>query len=138
MKGTLFHLSFPVSDLETAIAFYTSVLGAKQGRRQEKWADLFLFDCQITVHQAPEEIPPFGKHGVRHFGATLPWEEWQRTAEQLRASGQEFKQPPTIIYSGTPDEQAKFLICDPSGNVIELKAYRNPEVTLGIPSLSSA
>jgi extradiol dioxygenase family protein len=40
-------------------------------------------------------------------------------------------EPPTISYEGQPIEQGKMMIADPSGNLIEIKAYRNPERVLG-------
>jgi extradiol dioxygenase family protein len=32
---------------------------------------------------------------------------------------------------GTPNEQGKMYLADPSHNVIEIKAYRNPRAVLG-------
>ena len=40
---------------------------------------------------------------------------------------------PSIKMAGTDDEQGKLYLQDPSGNVIELKAYRNVQRTLGLP-----
>jgi extradiol dioxygenase family protein len=37
---------------------------------------------------------------------------------------------PTTDYAGTPREQRKAKMLDPSGDAIELKAYRNPPATL--------
>jgi extradiol dioxygenase family protein len=63
----------------------------------------------------------------RHFGATLPWNEW----EAMAACFENFVEAPTNSFVGEPIEQAKFMIADPSGNLIELKAYRQPENVLG-------
>ena len=38
---------------------------------------------------------------------------------------------PTVSYEGEPIEQAKLMIVDPSGNLIEIKAYRQPDKVLG-------
>jgi extradiol dioxygenase family protein len=38
---------------------------------------------------------------------------------------------PSVSYEGQPIEQGKLMIRDPSGNFIELKAYRHPERVLG-------
>jgi extradiol dioxygenase family protein len=43
----------------------------------------------------------------------------------------EFLEGPRRDYSGTEREQGKAMIQDPSGNLIELKAYRNPSAVLG-------
>lgn len=121
----IFHLSFPVNDLDEAIAFYSS-LGGIAGRCERAWADVALFGAQLTLQHAPEDVlRPMPRS--RHFGATLPWQEW----EELVARLSEFVEGPRIDYSGTPREQAKAMIADPSGNLIELKAYREPAVVLG-------
>lgn len=122
----IFHLSFPVRDLDEAIAFYVDVLGGVVGRRQEGWADVGLFGVQITLQHRPQDVStPMPRS--RHFGATLPWSEW----EQLTSSMAEFLEGPRRDYSGTEREQGKAMIQDPSGNLIELKAYRNPSAVLG-------
>jgi extradiol dioxygenase family protein len=36
-----------------------------------------------------------------------------------------------VSYEGAPTEQGKIMITDPSGNLIEIKAYRHPSQVLG-------
>ena len=43
----------------------------------------------------------------------------------------EIAEPPTLSYVGEPIEQGKMMIVDPSGNLIEIKAYRHPAEVLG-------
>lgn len=38
----------------------------------------------------------------------------------------------SIEQAGTEEEHGKLYLQDPSGNVIELKAYRNVQRTLGL------
>jgi uncharacterized protein len=122
----IFHLSFPVYDLDEAIAFY-STLGGVAGRREDGWADVALFGAQLTLQQVPEDVlEPMPRS--RHFGATLGWNEW----EALIAGLAHFVEPPRIDYPGTEREQAKAMVADPSGNLIELKAYRHPRAVLGV------
>lgn len=122
----IFHLSFPVTDLEAALRFYTSVLGAVPGRVGAGWADVALFGAQITLQDAPSDVAsPMPR--TRHFGATLAWQDWLVLTTDLSA----FIEPPYIDYAGTEREQGKAMIADPSGNLIELKAYRQPAVVLG-------
>ena len=122
----IFHLSFPVSDLEASLNFYQQALGAVPGRREEAWADIALFGAQITLQHAPmdiiAEIPR-----TRHFGATLGWAEWEQVVGRI----DDFVEAPRTDYAGTDREQAKAMIVDPSGNLVELKAYRRPEAVLG-------
>jgi len=127
----VFHLSFPVRDLAAAKAFYCGVLGARVGRDNEKWVDILLFGHQLTLHQRPDQVPAPDQRGVRHFGAILPWPAWEALAKEIEAAGAEFSSPPTVSFAGTPREQGKLLLCDPSDNLIELKAYRNVHAAFG-------
>ena len=121
----IFHLSFPVNDLDEAIAFY-STLGGMVGRRERGWADVALFGAQLTLQHVPEDVlQPMPRS--RHFGATLSWQEWKHLVARLTG----FVEAPRIDFSGTEREQAKAMVADPSGNLIELKAYRQPAAVLG-------
>lgn len=122
----IFHLSLPVRDLDKAIEFYTTKLGGVLGRREEAWADIALFGAQMTLQHIPSDVSePMPRS--RHFGATLPWDGWAN----LTATFSEFIEPPRLDYPATEREQGKAMIADPSGNLIELKAYRNPAAVLG-------
>ncbi len=125
----IFHLSFPVQDLEEAIGFYTQRLGAEIGRQNESFADALLFGAQVTLQNDPATVSsPMPR--TRHFGATLPWGEWQSLTARLLGQCV-VVEPPTISHKGQPDEQAKMMVADPSGNLIEIKAYRHPDQVLG-------
>ena len=51
----IFHLSFPVRDLEEALGFYTGTLGGGvPGRREDGWADVALFGAHLTLQHVPE------------------------------------------------------------------------------------
>src|ERR1700686_5449973 len=121
----IFHLSFPFRDLEEAISFYTRCLGAEIGRQNDSCADALLFGAQVTLQNDPLTVSnPMPR--TRHFGATLPWDEWESlTARLLEESV--VVEPPTISYEGQPIEQGKMMIAYPSGNLIEIKAYRQPD-----------
>jgi extradiol dioxygenase family protein len=122
----IFHLSFPVDDLEQAIGFYVGTLGGTPGRREQHWADVALFGAQLTLQHRPEDVPaPMPRS--RHFGATLPWPEWERLVMTLT----DFVEAPQFDHVGTEREQAKAMFRDPSGNLIEIKAYREPGAVLG-------
>ena len=122
----IFHLSFPVTDLDEAIDFYTSQLRGVLGRREDGWADILLFGAQITLQNRPDDVlDPMPRS--RHFGATLARGDW----DKLLGSVDQFVEPPTKRYEGTDREQIKAMIADPSGNLIELKTYRHPNAVLG-------
>ncbi len=122
----IFHLSIPVAELDESLAFYEGVLGGVKGRREPQWADIALFGAQLTLQLRPDDVTaPMPRS--RHFGATLGWGEW----EALVAAIVDFVEPPRIDFRGTEREQAKAMVADPSGNLIELKAYRDPSAVLG-------
>lgn len=122
----IFHLSFPVRDLEEGLSYYVGTLGGIPGRRERDWADVALFGAQLTLQHVPGDVlEPMPRS--RHFGATLGWSAWEELVGTLR----DFVEPPRIDHAGTAREQAKAMVRDPSGNLIELKAYRRPEAVLG-------
>jgi extradiol dioxygenase family protein len=126
----IFHLSIPVADLESSRRFYVEVLGARVGRANEAWLDVLLWGHQITLQCRPDEVLPVERQGKRHFGVVLPWDVWRDEVARIEGLGARFLERPAIKLGGTEDEHAKAYLADPSGNVIELKAYRNVQQTL--------
>jgi len=127
--ANLFHLAFPVNDLDAARDFYGNVLGCPEGRSSENWIDFDLFGHQIVAHLAPgsgsrssnavdsDDVP------VPHFGIVLPMAEWKAFAERLREKGVEFVIEPKIRFEGEVGEQATMFFLDPSGNALEFKGF---------------
>jgi extradiol dioxygenase family protein len=132
MTRYIFHLSIPVSDLVSSRAFYVDVLGAKIGRVTEEWLDVLLWGHQITLQRRPGDVVPLERQGKRHFGVVLPWSAWREEMTRLERLGTTFLEGPSIKLSGTEDEYGKAYLADPSGNVIELKTYRDVRRTLGL------
>lgn len=127
-----FHLAFPVVDLATTRAFYGGVLGLAEGRSSERWVDYAFFGHQITAHLVSEAVaraatnPVDGDQvPVRHFGAVLPWDEWEALAERMRARGVAFLIEPHVRFRGEIGEQGTFFVQDPSGNALEFKSFRD-------------
>ena len=131
VPSSMFHLAFPIADLAAARAFYVDVLGGRVGRTTPHWIDVLLWGAQITLHERPEQVLDRAARGVRHFGAVLSWLEWELLAERLTPAGVAFASPPRQQHIGTPREEAKLLLEDPSGNLIEVKAYRDPAAVFG-------
>jgi extradiol dioxygenase family protein len=128
----LFHLAFPVDDLAAARAFYGGLLGCPEGRSGDDWVDFDFYGHQIVAYQVPGEArrritsPVDGDDvPVRHFGAILPLEDWQRLAERLRAAGIGFIIEPQVRFAGEIGEQHSMFFLDPSGNALEFKAFRD-------------
>jgi extradiol dioxygenase family protein len=127
-----FHLAFPVNDLLQARHFYAGLLGCPVGRESERWIDFDFFGHQITAHlsepgDAGAANPVDGDAvPVRHFGAVLPWAQWQDLAARLARDGLDFLIQPRIRFAGQAGEQGTFFIRDPAGNALEFKSFRDP------------
>lgn len=128
----LFHLAFPVHDLDAAREFYGGVLGCEEGRSSERWIDFNLYGHQIVTHLAAEgsgirstnhvdadDVP------VPHFGIVLPIDEWKQLSEKLKAKGVNFVIEPKIRFEGEVGEQATMFFLDPSGNALEFKGFKD-------------
>ena len=128
----LFHLAFPVHDLDAARDFYGGVLECEEGRSSEHWIDYNLFGHQIVAHLAPESTGVRAENEVDadhvpvpHFGIVLAMDEWKSFAEKLRAKGVKFVIEPKIRFEGQVGEQATMFFLDPSGNALEFKAFND-------------
>jgi len=129
-----FHLAFPVHDLAKTRHFYEDVLGCTVGRTSDRWIDFDFWGNQITAHltETREQGGPTNQvdgHDVpvKHFGAILHLEEWEKLAERLRSDNTSFIIEPYIRFKGEPGEQATMFFYDPSGNALEFKAFKNTE-----------
>ena len=129
----LFHLAFPVTSLEKARVFYGGLLGCREGRSSEDWVDFDFYGHQIVTHLTPEEAGHRSTNAVdgddvpvRHFGAILQMDEWQRLADKLSAAGVRFVIEPHVRFKGEGGEQATMFLLDPCGNALEFKAFKDP------------
>ncbi len=127
----ILHLSLPVSDVEVARAFYVEVLGCSAGRVRDGWSDVWFHGMQLTLQERPDEVRPANQQGVRHFGATLGAEDLAALLERIERHPVEWLSPVATDFAGTPREQTKAKLADPSGNVIELKSYVDPDAAFG-------
>jgi extradiol dioxygenase family protein len=128
----IFHLAFPVNDLDAAREFYGGVLGCAEGRSSERWIDFDLFGHQIVAHLSENGIGVRTSNSVDsddvpvpHFGIVLPMGEWKALAERLRSKGVEFIIEPKIRFAGEVGEQATMFFLDPSGNALEFKGFED-------------
>ena len=94
-KITPFHIAVPVRDIPESRAFYTNVLGCREGRSAETWVDFDMFGHQVVVHlnpnlgpqgRVPTHCNPVDSHAVPvpHFGVVLTIADWQRLAVRAR------------------------------------------------------
>ena len=133
MKDKLnpFHLAIPVSNLEESVAYYRDSLGLREGRSSNKWADFDFFGHQLVCHVSNiineqitnpvdgEEVP------VPHFGVVLSIEKFEEFLLQINDKNIDFIIKPTIRFKGEIGEQRTMFFRDPSGNAIEIKAFKD-------------
>lgn len=128
----LFHLAFPVHDLNAAREFYGGVLECEEGRSSECWIDFNLYGHQIVTHLSEngagvrtanhvdtDDVP------VPHFGVVLPMDAWKELADKLKSKGVNFIIEPKIRFAGEVGEQATMFFLDPSGNALEFKGFND-------------
>jgi hypothetical protein len=129
-----FHVAIPVHDLAAARQFYGELLGCPEGRSSEHWVDFDLYGHQFVCHYAGDSSEPVARNEVDgeivpvpHYGVVLDWPDWEELAGVLKNSGLDFIIEPNVRFTDEPGEQATFFVADPSGNVLEFKAMRNPD-----------
>jgi extradiol dioxygenase family protein len=122
----ILHLSLPVRDLAECRAFYVDVLGCEIGRELPTSIDVWFYGLQLTLQERPDQVLSDEQRGVRHFGVTLGADELSELLARLDTHAVQWLSPVSTDYAGTPQEQTKAKVLDPSGNAIELKAYVDP------------
>ncbi|MGP0030655.1 MAG: VOC family protein [Acidimicrobiales bacterium] len=130
----ILHLSIPVRDLEEARRFYVDTLGCRAGRARPDFVDVWFYGMQISLHGRPDEVAEAPPGGSRHFGVTLGRDDFEAVVARLRRGEVVWLAPVTTDHPGTPAEQTKTKLADPSGNVIELKTYADVAAALEIAS----
>jgi uncharacterized protein len=131
----ILHLSIPVRDLEEAREFYVSALGCHSARVREGFVDVWFYGLQLTLQNRPEEAG-LDASSTRHFGVTLARGEFETMVGRLEGHDVRWLVPVSTDDEGLATEQTKAKVADPSGNVIELKTYRDVAAALEISTHS--
>lgn len=127
-----FHYAFKVVDLDLTRSFYIDILGCQAGRFTSSWIDFDFFGNQLSAHVS-RDIPALDYCGnvegvsvpIPHFGCVLSMDDFEMIRERLQDSGICFIVPPQTRYQGKKGEQMTMFFLDPSGNPIELKAFKD-------------
>lgn len=132
MSAVLFHLAFPVTDLQEAKRFYVEGLGCSLGRESAHSVILELRGHQIVAQLTDQSLePPKGIY-PRHFGLVFTAaEDWQALADRAKAKGLHFYQQPRRRFPGTKIEHATFFLEDPFHNLLEFKHYKHESAIFG-------
>ena len=132
MSGSLFHLAFPIHDIQAAKRFYVEGLGCTLGRESTHAVTFGLGDHQLVAHVV-EQVPSEQK-GIypRHFGLVfLAKEAWQALADRAKANRLTFYQQPRVRFPGSRIEHHTFFLEDPSKNLLEFKHYTHESAIFG-------
>lgn len=128
MNPVLFHLAFPVTDIEQTKEFYAGGLGCEIGRQSRHAVILNLYGHQLVAHVTKEPLTPQKGIYPRHFGliftAEANWEALLARAEQQNLS---FYEEPKLRFAGQLTEHRTFFLQDPFYNLLEFKFYRHYE-----------
>lgn len=132
MGTVLFHLAFPVTDLEATKRFYVEGLGCTLGRESSTAVTLELKGHQLVARATNQGSEPQKGIYPRHFGLVFTSEEdWQALADRAKAKGLKFYQHPRRRFVGTRIEHATFFLEDPSRNLLEFKHYKYDTAIFG-------
>ncbi len=131
MAHIIFHLAFPVTDLNAAKKFYVEGLGCTLGRESDSALILGLAGNQIVAHLTKEPVAQKGIY-PRHFGLVFTNEtDWQALADRAKAKGLKFYQEPRHRFPGQRTEHRTFFLEDPSSNLLEFKHYAHESAIFG-------
>lgn len=132
MGTVLFHLAFPMKNIDETKRFYVDGLGCELGRESKVALTLNLAGNQIVAQKTtipldePKSIYP------RHFGLVFSSkDDWQAMVNQAKANGLKFFQEPRTRFSGSRLEHHTFFLEDPAHNLLEFKHYTYESAIFG-------
>ncbi len=133
----LFHLAFPVTDLEQTKRFYRDGLGCEVGRESDSSVILNLKGHQLVAQLTREPIEPQVGIYPRHFGLVFCEEsDWEALRDRALAHNLKFRIDPKLRFPGSPLEHRTFFLEDPSHNLLEFKFYRHASAIFGEQDLA--
>ncbi len=132
MAEVLFHLAFPVDNVDQAKAYYADGLGCQVGRANEKSIILNLYGHQLVGHVEPDAASPQKGIYPRHFGIVFTEEtDWEALVERAQKHQLPFYTQPKRRFEGSLLEHRTFFLEDPFHNLMEFKYYCHPEAIFG-------
>ncbi|NKB80618.1 MAG: glyoxalase [Nitrospirales bacterium] len=132
MSHTIFHLSFPVTNLDATKQFYVNGLGCTLGRESHVALTLELGGHQLVAQLCKDLVQQQQGIYPRHFGLVLDSEAaWQHIRDRAKAHGLKFFREPYRRYSGKRIEHQTFFLEDPSHNILEFKHYTYESAIFG-------
>jgi catechol 2,3-dioxygenase-like lactoylglutathione lyase family enzyme len=115
IKG-LYEIAIRVKDLARAEAFYTDILGLKEGLRDDRRNWLFLYVAGAAGMVVLQEDK--GEWPTQHFAFTVSEPDIKHAAEMLKAKGVSVSEP---VYHEWMKSVSVYFD-DPDGHALELLA----------------
>lgn len=132
MQPVLFHLAFPVSDIEQTKEYYGDGLGCKIGRESRHAVILNLYGHQLVAHLTKEPLTAQKSIYPRHFGLIFTSEtDWEALLDRVQKRQLPFYEEPKLRFLGELTEHRTFFLQDPFFNLMEFKFYRHSEAIFG-------
>ncbi|HEY9668180.1 MAG TPA: VOC family protein [Coleofasciculaceae cyanobacterium] len=132
MNSVLFHLAFPVADIEQTKQYYADGLGCKIGRESRHAVILNLYGHQLVAHLTKEPLTPQQGIYPRHFGLIFTAEtDWEVLLMRARQRELTFYEEPKLRFPDQLTEHRTFFLQDPFYNLLEFKFYRHSEAIFG-------
>ena len=106
---------------------------AVYGQVADVWEDFNSMPHLQSLASAMEQKEMLARQRARNikksisgvFGLVLSVERFQELARRLTDAGTSFVIEPYVRFEGEPGEQWTMFFLDPSGNALELKAFRD-------------
>lgn len=128
-----FHLALPCINVDKTKKFYVDILGASIGRSAVKWADVNLYEHQITF----TECGPFKFESKNysfngdilpsfHFGIILDPMKWKEILERLESKKVETISEVKFLENKVGEHQS-FFVKDPNDYTVEFKCFKNSD-----------
>ena len=138
MNQVLFHLAFPVTDIELTKKYYGEGLGCAIGRENRHAVILNLYGHQLVAHLTREPLTPQEGIYPRHFGLIFSSEaDWETLLARAQEQQLTFYQQPKLRFPGQITEHRTFFLQDPFHNLMEFKFYRHAEAIFASQDLTA-
>jgi extradiol dioxygenase family protein len=132
MNTNIFHLAFPVRDMNQARQFYIEGQGFTAGRESTNALIMNIGGHQVVAQLSDHE--PRDQAGIypRHFGLIFDDRgDWQHLVDKVRKQGISFFRNPMTRFKGEVLEHDTFFLKDPFGNLLEFKYYHHRSAIFG-------
>ena len=126
MNRPIFHLAFPVKDIDSTINFYHDKLGLRIDLIEKERCIIDFFGHQAVAHVSEKDVPSRVSMYPRHFGVILDDEkQFDEFHACVAKAGVTFFERLFVRFQKTSREHKTFFLKDPSNNLIEFKWYRD-------------